>query len=55
MYSQLKYYLDDGSVPGFASFGDIALAFDLPSVYEGIVKDTLQVCSLVLLAAGTTL
>lgn len=38
------------TVPGFESFGDIAVAFKLHSVYEGLLKNRLQVHKLALVA-----
>ena len=40
MHSQLKDELGDykflGSIPGFESFADVAMAFNLPSVYKSL-------------------
>ena len=48
MYSQLicKLHKDQTLLPEYESFGDIALAFELPSVYEGRLRCKLQVCHL---------
>ena len=40
---QLKEELYTETVPGYESFDDIALAFELPSVYEELLKDKLEV------------
>ena len=46
MYKQLKQKLHQETVPGYESFGDIALAFELPSLYEALLKDSLEVSNL---------
>ena len=46
MYKQLKEELYKDTVPGYESFGDIALAFQLPSVYEDLLRDKLKVSKL---------
>ena len=43
MYKQLKEELYQDTVPGYESFGDIALAFELPCVCEDLLKDKLEV------------
>lgn len=35
--------LSSVEVPGYDTFGDIALAFDLPNVYEELLRDKLKV------------
>ena len=36
--------LDQQTIPGFESFGDVALAFELPSLYEALLENRLKVC-----------
>ena len=47
MYSQLRDSLDSSvghkGVPGFRSFADVALAFNLPSIYEDLTTADLEV------------
>ena len=40
------YDLDDIEGPDFQTFGDIALAFDLPNVYQKLTEDSLEVSQL---------
>ena len=49
MYSHLRSELvrDNGS--GYERFGDIAVTFELPLVYEGLLNFRLKVCKLTLL------
>ena len=43
MHSQLKDQLEQGKVPGFDSFADIALAFGLSSIFMNLLEISLEV------------
>ena len=39
--------LEEQTVPGFESFGHVALAFELPGIYQDLLEKRLQVCNLI--------
>lgn len=49
MHSELYWngHLEDQTLPGFESFGDVALAFGLPDIYQDLLERRLQVCNLI--------
>lgn len=49
MHSELHYNgeLEAQTVPGFESFGHVALAFELPDIFQDLLERRLQVCNLI--------